>query len=230
MGQLLLPFLGALVVGAVGFGVAILISGRDPGLEPVEPDGRAVPLPGGRPLAEADVERLRFDTVLRGYRMAQVDAALRRTAYDIGYKEELIQVLEAEVDALRDGRIEDADALRRARRAAARPDTPGPPAPGEPPAPGAPGAGEPPAAGVELGIFGPGETAPAGDGTHDSARDEARDEARTEARTEARDGTHDSARAEARAEARTEARDEARDEARAEARAEARDEAWQRLP
>jgi len=50
--------------------------------------------------------------------MAQVDAAFRRAAYDIGYKEELIQVLEAEVTALREGRIEDADALQQARAAA----------------------------------------------------------------------------------------------------------------
>jgi DivIVA domain-containing protein len=118
MDQLLLPLIGVLVVVAVGFGVAVLLSGRDPGLEPAEPDGRAVPLPGSRPLAESDVEGLRFDTVLRGYRMAQVDAALRRAAYDIGYKEELIRVLEAEVDALRDGRNHDAEALRRTREAA----------------------------------------------------------------------------------------------------------------
>jgi hypothetical protein len=50
--------------------------------------------------------------------MAQVDAAFRRAAYDIGYKEELIQVLEAEVAALREGRIEDADTLQQAREAA----------------------------------------------------------------------------------------------------------------
>ena len=58
---------------------------------------------------------VRFDTTMRGYRMGQVDAALRRAAYDIGYKEELINVLEAEVEALRDGRDDDAEALRRAR-------------------------------------------------------------------------------------------------------------------
>jgi DivIVA domain-containing protein len=120
MDQLLLPVLGVLVVGAVGFAVALLLSGRDPGLQRVEPDGRAVPLPATRPLVEGDIDALRFDTVLRGYRMDQVDAALRRTGYDIGYKEELIQVLEAEVEALRDGRVEDADALRRARTAASR--------------------------------------------------------------------------------------------------------------
>ncbi|MEH0843292.1 DivIVA domain-containing protein [Micromonospora sp. CPCC 205711] len=115
MGQVLLVLVVALTVAAVVFGVTVLVSGRDPGLTPAEPDGRAVPLPGGRPLRESDVGEVRFDTALRGYRMAQVDEAMRRAAYDIGYKSELIGVLEAEVEALRDGRTADADALRRAR-------------------------------------------------------------------------------------------------------------------
>ncbi|WP_329018774.1 DivIVA domain-containing protein [Micromonospora rifamycinica] len=114
MGQTLLIVVVALTVAAVVFGVTVLISGRD-GLTPVEPDGRAVPLPGGRPLRESDVGALRFDTALRGYRMAQVDQAFRRAAYDIGYKTELIGVLEAEIAALRAGRTAEADALRRTR-------------------------------------------------------------------------------------------------------------------
>jgi DivIVA domain-containing protein len=118
MGQLLLILVSALVVGAVVFGVSVLITGGDPGLEPAEPDGRAVPLPTSRPLAEDDVARARFDTALRGYRMAQVDQAMSRMAYDIGYKDELIDVLQAEVAALRSGRFADAEVLRRAREAA----------------------------------------------------------------------------------------------------------------
>lgn len=115
MGELLL----GLVVAAIVFGgVAALVTGRDPGLLPAEPDGRAVPLPGNRSLRESDLLEVRFDTAVRGYRMAQVDQALRRAAYDIGYKEELIAVLEAEVTALREGRMSDAETLRRAREAA----------------------------------------------------------------------------------------------------------------
>jgi DivIVA domain-containing protein len=132
MDQVFLPVLGVLVVGAVGFGVAMLLSGRDPGLQRVEPDGRAVPLPASRPLVETDVDAVRFDTVMRGYRMDQVDAALRRAGYDIGFKEELIQVLEAEVEALRAGRLEDADTLRRARLSAIRSVGAGPVKPPEP--------------------------------------------------------------------------------------------------
>ncbi|MGK5445159.1 DivIVA domain-containing protein [Micromonospora sp. URMC 105] len=119
MGQVLLVLVIALTVAAVVFGVTVLVSGRDAGLAPAEPDGRAVPLPGSRPLRETDVGAVRFDTALRGYRMAQVDQAMRRAAYDIGYKAELIGVLEAEVAALREGRLADADALRRAREEAA---------------------------------------------------------------------------------------------------------------
>ncbi|MGR6317015.1 DivIVA domain-containing protein [Micromonospora soli] len=119
MGEVLLLLVVALTVAAVVFGVTVLVSGRDPGLVPTEPDGRAVPLPGSRPLRESDIAEVRFDTGLRGYRMAQVDQAMRRAAYDIGYKSELIGVLEAEIAALREGRTEEADALRRAREEAA---------------------------------------------------------------------------------------------------------------
>jgi DivIVA domain-containing protein len=119
---LLYVLLGALVVGAVAFGVTVLITGSDPGLTSAESDGSDVPLPTDRPLHEGDFLALRFDTALRGYRMAQVDAALRRAAYDVGYKEELVAVLEAEVAALRAGRLEEADSLQRARVAALRAD------------------------------------------------------------------------------------------------------------
>ncbi|WP_433266545.1 DivIVA domain-containing protein [Micromonospora vinacea] len=115
MGQLLLLLVVALTVAAVVFGVTVLVSGRDPGLAPAEPDSQAVALPGTRPLRESDVAAVRFDTGLRGYRMDQVDQALRRAAYDIGYKSELIGVLESEVIALREGRTDDADVLRQAR-------------------------------------------------------------------------------------------------------------------
>src|SRR3954469_18189591 len=124
MGQLFLFIVVALVVAAIVFGVTVMVSGGDSGLTPVEPDGKSLPLPGDRPLGEEDILRTRFDTAWRGYRMSQVDQALQRAAYDIGYKGELIGVLEAEVAALRDGRIADADVLRRAREAAVTPPPP----------------------------------------------------------------------------------------------------------
>jgi DivIVA domain-containing protein len=121
MGQLLLFIVVAIVVAAIVFGVTVMLGGGDSGLTPVEADGRAVPLPTDRPLGEDDIGHTKFDVAWRGYRMNQVDQALQRAAYDIGYKGELIGVLEAEVAALRDGRLADADVLRRAREAAVAP-------------------------------------------------------------------------------------------------------------
>ena len=159
MGQLLLFVVVALVVAAIVFGVTVMVSGGDPGLTPVEPDGKSLPLPSDRPLGEEDVFRTRFDTAFRGYRMSQVDQALQRAAYDIGYKGELIGVLEAEVAALREGRTADADVLRRAREAAVAPPPAEPavgvpdvtppddkPAATTPAAPAAPATGDEPAA------------------------------------------------------------------------------------
>jgi DivIVA domain-containing protein len=115
MRQFLLWLIVAAVVAAIAYCVTWIFTGKDDGLADEEPDSRALPLPGTRPLAEGDLDRVRFDTTIRGYRMDQVDAALRRSAYDIGYKTELINVLEAEVAALREGRSADAETLRQAR-------------------------------------------------------------------------------------------------------------------
>ena len=119
--NILLILVVALTIGAVVFGVMTLIGGGDPGLRPADPDSRARLLPGDRPLVEGDVSKTRFDVAWRGYRMDQVDQTLRRLAYDIGYKSELIQVLEAEIIALREGRLEDADTLADARAASLEP-------------------------------------------------------------------------------------------------------------
>jgi DivIVA domain-containing protein len=121
MREILLLLVVALVAAAIVFGVIVAITGAARGLQPAEPDERARRLPGDRPLAERDLGAVRFDAVVRGYRMAQVDAALRRVSYDLGYKQELIAALEAEVAALRDGRTADADLLRDRRLAAAAP-------------------------------------------------------------------------------------------------------------
>jgi DivIVA domain-containing protein len=121
MATVLLVLVVVLVVAGLVFGVVSLLSGDDPGISAAEADGRARPLPNNRSLSEFDLKDVRFDTGFRGYRMSQVDRALRRTAYDLGYKDEMIAVLEAEVSALREGRKEDAELLRKAREAAASP-------------------------------------------------------------------------------------------------------------
>ena len=133
MATLLLVLVVVLVIAGLVYGVVTLIAGDDPGLVPAEADGRARPLPNDRSLHEDDLKEVRFDVALRGYRMSQVDRVLRRTAYDLGYKDEMIAVLEAEVAALREGRYADAEVLRQAREEAAstQPAPAGPPPPGE---------------------------------------------------------------------------------------------------
>jgi DivIVA domain-containing protein len=133
MATLLLVLVVVLVIAGLVFGVVSILSGDDPVLVPAEPDGRARPLPHDRSLQELDLREVRFDVALRGYRMAQVDLMLRRTAYDLGYKDEMIAVLEAEVAALREGRSADAETLREAREAAAGPLTPSSAVPPEAP-------------------------------------------------------------------------------------------------
>jgi DivIVA domain-containing protein len=123
MGTVLLVLVVVLVIAGLVYGVVTLLAGEDPGLSPSDPDGRARPLPNNRSLSEYDLKTVRFDVGFRGYRMTQVDRVLRRTAYDIGYKDEMIAVLEAEVIALREGRVEDAELLRKAREQAAAPPT-----------------------------------------------------------------------------------------------------------
>ena len=102
---------------AIAFGIVILVTGNDPGLVRLA-DGVPNDLPSDRPLSESDVLSTTFDTGVRGYRTSQVDDALARVAYDVGFKDELIKVLASEVTALRDGRAEEADALRDVRRRA----------------------------------------------------------------------------------------------------------------
>lgn len=64
----------AVVVGVV----VVLAAARGEAMQPVEPDRRDVRVPADRPLGARDLERVRFSTALRGYRMDEVDALLAR--------------------------------------------------------------------------------------------------------------------------------------------------------
>lgn len=116
--SIVLVLLTAAVAVGIGFAIVVWSTGGDSGLVSPATDGLPRTLPGERPLSEDDIVETRFDTGLRGYRTTQVDAAMARLAYDIGFKGELIQVLAAEVAALRDGRTEEAETLRAARQRA----------------------------------------------------------------------------------------------------------------
>ncbi|MGH8876103.1 MAG: DivIVA domain-containing protein, partial [Stackebrandtia sp.] len=115
--EFVLVLLALALSAAIAFGIVVLVTGTDPGLVSLA-DGVPPLLPSDRPLAEKDVLAAKFDTGLRGYQTSQVDDALSRLAYDVGFKDELIKVLASEVTALRDGRTEEADSLRQARERA----------------------------------------------------------------------------------------------------------------
>ncbi|WP_345727876.1 DivIVA domain-containing protein, partial [Cryptosporangium minutisporangium] len=85
MGSFLLIVVAAIVLSGIVFGAAAFTLGRDRGLTPPRPDGVPFDLPADRPLDRADVEDLRFDTAIRGYRMDQVDEILRRVADDFDF-------------------------------------------------------------------------------------------------------------------------------------------------
>lgn len=93
-----------LVLGAVS---AVLVSRIDvPGTPDALTTTAAEPLRAG-PLGPAEVQGLRFDVALRGYRAEQVDAALERLAAELGERDAEIARLRGERD------LRDLDAIPR---------------------------------------------------------------------------------------------------------------------
>ncbi|GAB3221601.1 hypothetical protein GCM10027447_07430 [Glycomyces halotolerans] len=86
------------VVAAVGVWIAFSIvvwATGDSTLRDDSTEDEPIGLPADGPVEESDVGALRFDTGPRGYRTEQVDAALRRLAWEIGRRDERIAELEA---------------------------------------------------------------------------------------------------------------------------------------
>jgi len=92
--------MAALVVAGIVFGVVSFALGRESGLSEPEPDGVAEPLPD-HPLSADDLDRARFDVVLRGYRMDQVDALVNRVSSDLSQLQEYVDSLEGQLAAAR---------------------------------------------------------------------------------------------------------------------------------
>jgi DivIVA domain-containing protein len=76
--------LGALVL--IGFAVMLSLFGDT--LEPEAVDSPDLGVPADRPMTSADVPRLKFRTGLRGYRMADVDAAFAGLAEALALAEQ----------------------------------------------------------------------------------------------------------------------------------------------
>jgi len=80
-------FFAILVVLALG-GIAVVAAGQGTPLAEVYDDRPDVRVPSGRDLTGDDLRRLRLGVVVRGYRMAEVDALLDRLAEQLEAAEE----------------------------------------------------------------------------------------------------------------------------------------------
>ncbi|MER5973966.1 hypothetical protein ABT112_30350 [Streptomyces sp. NPDC002055] len=77
--------------------VTLVVVGGDDGvaLPEAQPDRLHDPLPADRPVARADVDRLRLPVQVRGYRMTDVDDVLGRLGAEIAERDARIAELEA---------------------------------------------------------------------------------------------------------------------------------------
>jgi DivIVA domain-containing protein len=75
-------FFAILVVALIG-GVAVVASGRGGSMAEVFDDRPDSEVPAEGPLTPADLRRVTFGTVFRGYRMSEVDALLDRLAAEL---------------------------------------------------------------------------------------------------------------------------------------------------
>ncbi|MBP2476459.1 DivIVA domain-containing protein [Crossiella equi] len=82
-------------VAAVVFLVASLVFGRGEQLAPLAPGATPTELPSG-PVSGADVRAVRFQQVVRGYKMSEVDWVLARTADELDALRARVAELESE--------------------------------------------------------------------------------------------------------------------------------------
>ncbi|ONF65543.1 DivIVA domain-containing protein [Amycolatopsis keratiniphila] len=89
-----------LLVAAVVFLLAAVVFGRGEELAPLPPGGSPTRLPAEDITAE-DVHAVRFQTVLRGYKMSEVDWVMRRLGVEIEDLRAKVTELEAEREGAR---------------------------------------------------------------------------------------------------------------------------------
>jgi DivIVA domain-containing protein len=75
-------FLALLVVAVIG-GIVVVAAGRGGSMAEAYDDRPDSRVPADRRLTAQDLRRVRFGTVLRGYRMSEVDALLDRIAAEM---------------------------------------------------------------------------------------------------------------------------------------------------
>lgn len=100
MGTLLVYLVVVVVVAAVVFLLASLAFGRGEELAPLPPEATPTRLPEGA-ISPEDVRAVRFQQVVRGYKMSEVDWVLERLAGELQGLRRRVAELESEVAAAR---------------------------------------------------------------------------------------------------------------------------------
>ncbi|GAA1842586.1 DivIVA domain-containing protein [Pseudonocardia ailaonensis] len=106
MGTALIYLIVVAVVAAVVFLLASLVFGRGEELAPLAPGATPTRLPAGE-VAGTDVRALRFQQVVRGYRMGEVDWVLDRLAEELDRVAEERDRLAGRVAELEDAQAEE---------------------------------------------------------------------------------------------------------------------------
>jgi DivIVA domain-containing protein len=97
------------VLLAVLFAVAAVTAGFGDLMKPVFQDARPVGMPDAAVTPE-DLDALRFNVVLRGYKMAEVDAVLHRLSRELGERDAVLAELRGDASFRRPVAYEPADA------------------------------------------------------------------------------------------------------------------------
>ncbi len=97
MASALIYLVVVLAVAAVVYLLASVVFGRGEEMEPLPPGSTPTRLPS-TDVAGSDVRALRFQQVFRGYKAAEVDWALERTASEIDELRGRIAVLERQLE------------------------------------------------------------------------------------------------------------------------------------
>jgi DivIVA domain-containing protein len=95
------------VLLAVLFAVAAVTAGFGDLMKPVFQDARPVGMPEGQ-VTPNDLDALRFNVVLRGYKMAEVDAVLHRLSRELGERDAVLAELRGDTSFRRAHPIDDA--------------------------------------------------------------------------------------------------------------------------
>lgn len=96
MGTALIYLVVMLLVAAVVFLLASMVFGRGEELEPLPPGFSPTRLPASD-ITSADVERVRFQLVLRGYKMSEVDWVVQRLGAELDSLRERVAELEGQL-------------------------------------------------------------------------------------------------------------------------------------